>query len=224
MELSLFLLSAPPELAGKCPPADAGKVCLVTATMFADSVREAKAALKRLDDCPAIGKCLSKAVARPSNFEALFDASGALWPDGRRNHVEAMFSDSRLGDVFDAVWEHFLNAPSPETLIMFAIFTGPDVPAPLPDAAFSMSAKYYGGSWTMWTDPVHDQANARWHDQCLRLLAPFVAGHYIGETDTATYPEHVRKSFSESAWNRLEALREKYDPGGLFFSYLRGLK
>ncbi len=223
IELSLFMLSAPPELAGKCAPSDAGKVCLVAATIFGDSMEEARASLKSLDDSPIIGKCLSKEIAKPSNFEALFDMSGSMWPADHRNHVEAMFTNSRLDDLFNAVRDHYLTTPSPATLIMFAIVTGPKVPPPLPDAAFSMSARYYGGAWTMWTNTADDEANARWHKKCLGLLKPFVSGHYVGETDTVTYPEHDRKSYSESAWKRLEELRQKYDPDGLFFSYLDGL-
>ncbi len=222
IELSLFMLTAPPELAERSK-ADAGKVCLVTATIFAESMEEVRSSLKPLDDCPIIAKCLSKTVAQPYNFEALFDASGALWPADHRNHVEAMFSDAGLADIFNAVRDHFVRAPSPTTLIMFAIFTGPDVPAPLPDAAFSMSAHYYGGPWTMWKQAEDDQANTQWHEKCLELLKPFVTGHYIGETDTVTYPHHIQGSYTENKWKRLQELRKKYDPDGVFFDFSDGL-
>jgi len=222
IELSLFMVSAPPELAEKCK-ADAGKVALVAATIFADSIKEAESSLKALDDCPIIERCLSKTVAKPYDFEALFDASGALWPSDHRNQVEAVFSDSKLADVFNALQDHFLTTPSPATLIMFAIFTGPDVPAPLPDAAFSMSAHYYGGPWTMWTKAEDDEANTEWHKRCLELLKPFVAGYYVGESDIVSYPGIPQESYTESKWERLQELRKKYDPEGVFFDYSDGL-
>jgi FAD/FMN-containing dehydrogenase len=222
IELSLFMLTAPPELAEKCKE-DAGKLCTVTATIFADSMEEAKSSLKPLDDCPIISKCLSKTVAAPYNFEALFDASGALWPADLRNQVEATFSNSKLADIFNAQRDHFLKTPSPTTLIMFAIFTGPNIPAPLPDAAFSMSARYYGGPWTMWKKAQDDEANTQWHKKCLELLKPFVAGYYIGESDTVTYPHIVQASYTEGKWKRLQELRKKYDPDGVFFDYSEGL-
>jgi FAD/FMN-containing dehydrogenase len=222
IELSLFMLSAPPEVADECK-ADAGKVCLVAATIFADSMEEATSSLKALDDCPISAKCLSKTVAKPCDFEALFDASGALWPADRRNTVDAMFSNSKLADVVNPLRDHFLKTPSPTTLILFAIFTGSNVPAPLPDAAFSMSAHYYGGPWTMWTKPEDDEANTQWHKKCVELLQPFVAGQYIGESDTVTYPHQVQESYTESKWKRLEELRKKYDPDGVFFNYFDGL-
>jgi len=223
IELSLFLVSAPPALAGKCGPRDAGKACLVAATIFADDQEEAATALAPLESCPILDRCLAKTVAEPSNFEALFDASGALWPDGQRCHVEAMFSDARLPDIFAAVQDHFLDAPSPTSLIMFAIFTGGKSAMPPPDAAFSMNARYYGGPWTMWTKAADDAANDQWQRQCLNLLRPFVAGHYVSESDTVSYPEHVRESYSERSWERLNALRQSCDPDGVFFGYFDGL-
>ncbi|MEA4855444.1 FAD-binding oxidoreductase [Solidesulfovibrio sp.] len=223
IELSLFLLGAPPEVAAKCPPTDAGKACLVTATVFADSMEEARAALAPLDDGPAKARCLWSETAKPTDFEGLFDASGALWREGRRSHVDAMFFDASLADMVLAVRDHFLTVPAPEALVLFTIFTGPDVPAPLPDAAFSMSARYYGGPWTQWLRAEDDEAATLWHDQCLRLLTPLATGHYVSESSTIRHPAFIRKSYSETAWNRLQALRQAHDPEGVFFGPLEGL-
>ena len=222
IELSLFILSAPPELADKCK-LSSGKVCMVTATIFADRQYEAREALKPLDSCPIIDKCLSKSIAQPTNFEALFDASGALWPANLRNQVDAVFSNVPLANLFKAVQEHFLTAPSPQSIIMFAVFTGKNIPAPLPDACFSMSAKLYGGPWTMWDQFSDDKDNIAWHAKCLELLKPFLSGHYISETDTVKYPQYAKASYKEANWNRLAALRKKYDPDGVFFDFSEGL-
>lgn len=222
IELSLFILSAPPELADKCK-SSAGKVCLVTATIFADTQAEAKAALSPLDSCPIIDKCLSKSIAQPTDFEALFDASGALWPGNLRNRVDAVFSNASAADLFKAVQAHFLKVPSPKTVVMFALFTGPNVPAPLLDAAFSMSAKLYGGAWTMWDQAQDDQANLQWHEKCLSLLKPFLSGHYVSETDTVEHPDYAKLSYKAANWKRLNELRKQYDPDGVFFDLKEGL-
>lgn len=224
VELSLFLITAPPELAGQCGPDDADKVAMVTATVFAETREEAAAALAPLEDCPVSHRCLARTVAVPSDFEKLFDASGALWPDGQRCHVEAMFSNAPLADIVGAVQGHFLRSPSPTSLIMFALATGQAVAPPPADAAFSMSARYYGGPWTMWSDPADDEANTEWHGQCLKRLRLFVAGHYVSESDTVAYPQHVLEAYAESAWARLEALRQTCDPDGVFFGYFDGLR
>jgi hypothetical protein len=222
VELSLFILTAPPELAEKCK-SSAGKVCMVTATVFADTPEEAKDAVKLLDSCPVIDKCLSKSIAQPTNFEALFDASGALWPGNMRNQVDALFSNAPVADLFKAVGSHFLKCPSPKTLIMFALFTGPNVPAPLLDTCFSMSAKLYGGPWTMWEQSDQDKENIAWHHETVQLLKPYLSGHYVSETDTVGHPDYLKASYKEANFKRLSELRKKYDPEGVFFNFSEGL-
>jgi hypothetical protein len=225
VELSLFLVSAPPEIAEKCK-GQSGKVSLVTATAFADSEEEARRATELLEQSPIIGECLSKTVNEHVNFDRLFDMSGAMWPANRRNQVEAMFSNSSPKELLEALREHFMRAPSPESLILYAFFTGPHVPPPaLGDAAFSMSARLYGGPWSMWKDARDDEKNLSWHKKYLEILKPFTTGHYIGESDTVTYPDHVRHAFATRAdFQRIEQLRKKHDPTGVFFNYFDGLR
>lgn len=222
VELSLFLVTAPPELAEICKSSN-GKVALVTATAFAETEDEARTALAPLDSCPIIDRCLSKTIAEPTDFEKLFDASGALWPGNLRCKVDAMFSNSSTSEVFKSVKDHFLTATSPQTVLMFALFTGENVPAPLLDAAFSMSSKLYGGPWTMWKDAANDADNIAWHEKCVSILKPNIVGHYVSESDTVTHPDYLPASYKAANWARLAELRSKYDPEGVFFAYSDGL-
>ena len=222
IELSFFLLAAPPELREQAA-SNGGKVCLVSATVFADTAEEAKTALKPLEDCPATGKCLLQTPIKPVVFEELFDASGALWPEGLRNRVKAIFSNTNPGELVRAVSEHMTKAPSPTTLILFAIFTGPNVPAPLPNSALSLSARVYGGPWTMWQSAADDDANTAWHQECVALMKPYITGYYIGETDPVAIPSEATGAFSPESWKRLADLRDKYDPDGVFFGFFDGL-
>ncbi|MGB8355918.1 MAG: FAD-binding oxidoreductase [Chthoniobacteraceae bacterium] len=221
VELSLFLLTAPPELKAVAA-SQGGKVCLVTAASFADSPEQAKAELALLDDCPVIAKKLSYSPPGPVNFEGLFDASGALWPEGLRNRVQAIFSNSDPKDLVQTMVGHLISAPSPISLILFVFFTGPDLPPKLTEGAFSMSARMYGGPWTQWKDAGDDEANSAWHRECVARLTPFIQGYYIGESDTASSSSVAPGAFSPGNWKRLSALRAKYDPEGVFFDYFDG--
>ncbi len=220
VELSLFLVEAPAELKEKAA-SDGGKICMVTGAAFADTPEEARLSLQPLEGCPV--KCLSGSFATPLVFEQLFDASGALWPEGVRARVEATFSNSSPGEMVKAIRAHMTKSPSPTTVVLFTIFTGPNIPAPLPDAAYSMSAKVYGGPWTMWWDEAGDQANTEWHHECAALLRPFNTGYYIGESDTVVRPSNAVQAFKPENWQRLADLRDKHDPDGVFFGYFDGL-
>jgi FAD/FMN-containing dehydrogenase len=221
VELTLFLLHAPPELADRCESAN-GKVCMVTATVFADSEREAISALEPLQDCP-VARPIAAVAPEATDFPSLFDLSGSMWPEGIRNQVDAMYYDRPAAELVGASVEHFVETPSETTLLLFALFTGPDVPAPLPDAAFSMSARIYGGPWTMWTEAADDAANLEWHARCVDALTPLCKGHYIGESDTVGHPEFAERAYSAANWRRLGELRRKHDSEGMFFTHSEGL-
>jgi hypothetical protein len=222
VELSLFLLEAPANLKEKTA-AQGGKVAMVTATAFTDSAEDAKTMLKPLEDSPFLSKCLSRSFATPLVFDKMFDLSGALWPEGLRNRVEATFSNSSPRELVKAVAGHMTKCPSPITIILFVIFTGPNVPAAHPDTAYSMTSRVYGGPWTMWRDAPDDGANSHWHDECTALLRPFNIGYYVGESDTVSRPSNAVQSVSPENWKRLANLRDKYDPDGVFFGYFDGL-
>ena len=45
------------------------------------------------------------------------------------------------------------------------------------------------------------------------------AGHYVAEADLTSAPARAHHSFTPAAWDRLRALRERYDPDGVFSRY-----
>lgn len=220
IELSQFIVQAPPELKEKAA-AHNGWLCMVTGAAFEDTPEAATAALQSLEGGPI--KPLSSSFATPLDFEQLFDASGALWPEGTRARVEATFSNHSPGEMMQAVLPLLPKTPSPTTVFLFTIFCGPNVPAPQQDMALSMHAKVYGGPWTMWWDAKDDQANNDWHQELITTLRPYNLGYYLGESNTAERPANVVQAFTPEKWQKLCDLRAKYDPDGLFFSYFDGL-
>jgi FAD/FMN-containing dehydrogenase len=62
----------------------------------------------------------------------------------------------------------------------------------------------------------------KWQDEVIAIMKPFTAQHYIGETDVVQDPSRVRASYSAEKWQRLEEIRAKYDPHGVFFGFLGG--
>lgn len=224
VELSLFALPAPDDLMDKVSKEAGGKIALVTATMFANSREESKEGLALLETCPFRDKALKASVDAPATFPELFDASGSLWPPGLRSKVDAMFSNESLDTIFDATKEHYKKTPSRETVFMFAIFTGKNVPHPrLTDAAFSMTARLYGGPWTMWKEAKDDAENIAWHEKCVEIMLPMVCGHYVSESDTVAHPDFAKASFVDANWHKLNELKAKHDPTGLFFDFKGGL-
>lgn len=220
VELSQYIVQAPPEL--KPLAADQnGWLCMVTGTAFEDTPDAAREALRPLERPPV--PSLSRSFATPLDFEQLFDASGALWPEGLRSRVEATYSDHSPGEMMQAVLQLLPKAPSATTVFLFTIFCGPDVPAPQKDMARSMSAKVYGGPWSMWRDAADDQVNADWHQAMVTTLRPYNTGYYIGEANTVERPSSAVQAFAPEKWRKLGELRDRYDPDRVFFDYFEGL-
>jgi len=83
--------------------------------------------LKPLETAPLLPECLSSSFATPLVFEQMFDASGALWPEGpAQSRGGPLFQTPRRATLAKAVGGHMAKCPSPITVIFFAIFTGPE--------------------------------------------------------------------------------------------------
>ncbi|WP_168222280.1 FAD-binding oxidoreductase [Aquisphaera giovannonii] len=224
VELSIFLIKAPPELADRCRDAN-GKVCMVTAVAFGMTREESEAALAPLEAGPVLAKALSRRINEPSGFEALAVAAGQSWPEGHRNLCENQCSRAKSSEMLMALRDHFIAAPSAKSVVVFCQSTGPrDLLEPSPDMALSMDATSYGGVWSIWEDARDDAANRKWHDEAVALMRPLTARHYIGETDIVQDPSRARGSYSAETWERLEEVRNRYDPGGVFFGFLGGTR
>jgi FAD/FMN-containing dehydrogenase len=222
VELTIFLIKAPPELADRCRASN-GKICMVTAVAFGMTREESEAALAPLEGGSVMKRALCKRLNEPSSFEGLAIAAGQSWPEGHRNLCENQCSKARPSGMLMALRDKFIEAPSAKSVIAFCQSTGlRDLLEPSPDMALSVEASSYGGSWAIWENAEDDAANAKWQDEIVAILKPFTSQHYIGETDIVQDPSRVRGSYSAEKWRRLEEIRSKYDPRGVFFGFLGG--
>jgi len=220
VELTVFLVSAPPALAARCA-SSGGKVCMVAGTVFASSPEDAAMALAPLDTCPV--ECLARTANEPTPFESLFDTAGSLWPENHRYQAETFWSRRPTVEMLTATRAHFMKA-SAKTVLLFAIYPRwTDGLPPGTNAAFSMAARTYGGLWTAWERPEGDAANIAWHRAAMSIFKRFTAGHYLGETDIVDDPGRAEASFAPANWRRLQSLRQQHDPQGLFYGFSGGL-
>jgi FAD/FMN-containing dehydrogenase len=86
--------------------------------------------------------------------------------------------------------------------------------------AFSMVGRIFFSCDAVWEDEADDAANMRWVPSVLREVEPLAIGHYVGEADLLAAPSRARHSYARPNWERLHALRRRFDPDGLFQAYL----
>jgi FAD/FMN-containing dehydrogenase len=73
--------------------------------------------------------------------------------------------------------------------------------------------------YAIWERPGGDTANAAWHRKTIAAMDPLAVGHYVGESDIVADPARAERSFAPANWQRLQSLRRKYDPDGLFHGH-----
>jgi FAD/FMN-containing dehydrogenase len=83
-----------------------------------------------------------------------------------------------------------------------------------------MVAPGYVACYSIWEQAGEDEVNIRWLRTLMRALEPKAVGCYVGEADIAANPSRMLNAYARPHWERLQALREKYDPNGLFHSYM----
>jgi FAD/FMN-containing dehydrogenase len=223
VELSIFLIKAPDSIADKCKDFN-GFCCMIASVAFGMTEEESKAALAPLANGKMPAKALMKNLNDTDTFATLAEKSGDAWPENHRNWVENQCSKANPVDYLMALRDKFVQAPSIQSVIVFCQSTG-DRPLLVPDAnvSLSMDATSYGGIWTIFKDAKDDQANHTWHKEMVALLAPYTNQHYIGETDIVEDHKRIKESYAKDKWERMEKVRAKYDPDGVFFGF-GGLK
>ena len=75
--------------------------------------------------------------------------------------------------------------------------------------------------YAVWERAEDDATNAAWHREAIAALDRFAVGHYVGESDIVASPSRAERSYAPANWARLKALRQTYDPGGLFLNQFR---
>ena len=192
---------------------DTGEWAVVLrASVCGASEDEARARLASFASPPAAARAIGEPRAEIVPFTQLFSMSPM--PDGKRAAADHLWSDAPLGEMLAAM--HDLPGPSPHSTIDLVALGGHSRVALPGDAALSVGGGTGAGIYALWDDPADDEANRAWVRRIDDALAPFRTGRYVGEADLTIGPERRAECFSSEALARIEALRARYDPQGLF--------
>ncbi len=161
---------------------------------------------------PHAARMIGETNQGPLPFTELFKLSPM--PSGKRVAADHVWSDAAIGDLLLAV--HDLPAPSADSTIDIVAFGG-HTPVAIPDdAALSVSGGTGIGIYALWDDAAGDEANQAWVRRVDEALAPFQTGRYVGEADLTLGPHRRAECFTPAALERLEEIRRRYDPEGVF--------
>lgn len=213
--ITLFMHSpdAPPEA-----PPEESKICFVTVFAFADSADEARSLLAPFAQSALAKQSVAKVENEEFSFQGLYNFFSPATVGGRlgRYAVDNVMTDEP-GKVLHALADHFRRTPSSGNHVLAAY--GMNLEA-RDDSCLSSIANHYVGCFAIWDNEEDDDFNFHWLDETLPLMDPFSKGHYINEIEARRHPERIRECFSAVNWQRIQDLRRKYDPDGVFHTYL----
>jgi FAD/FMN-containing dehydrogenase len=128
--------------------------------------------------------------------------------------VDCTWSDAPAADLAPPLHRIWSELPTQHS---FSIWYGWAPSRPLPDMAFSVEANVYLATYVIFTDPADDERYAEWVHSRTAELAGTGCGVYLGDTD---FQRRHDRFVSDSAYRRLAQVRARWDPDGLFCSYL----
>lgn len=142
----------------------------------------------------------------PLTYEAL--NSESLTGPARRTAADTAWTGDPLAATLIAA-ERYAQASSPGTVVIINYRGEPSLPG---DAAASVIGQGFLEWLAQWDDAADDADNLAWVQATTEALEHLTIGAYINESDLIRRPERARRCFSAAAWDRLNEVRNLYDP------------
>ena len=205
--------STPPfPVTGDCD----GPVFTVWAVAFCDTADESLAALGTLDDCPVLGDALLTIPPHPTTLENEYAFAQSGHPEGLRYRVDSSWVTGSGAEIADASRKLVLERPAEDGGFTFFWFNRSE---PTVDMAASLMTDLMVGVYMIYEDEASDDAYRDWSLSAMAELNRVTVGQYLGYSDQRSRRVKV---LTDAAWSRLQEIRARRDPDGVFSDYLAG--
>jgi FAD/FMN-containing dehydrogenase len=214
----ITLLMHNPDAPADAPP-EQSKICFVSIFAFADSDAEARTMLVPFAESNIASESLVKTENMEYTFEGLY---GKFFSSNVPAGMQARYAvdnviTNKPGETLLALADHFKRASSPHNHVLAAYAVNMK---PRENSCFSSIGDTFVGCYSIWEKAGEDERHFKWLDETIPLIDPFAVGHYVNEVEARRHPERIEKSFSKENWQRLQTVRDKYDPRGIFHKHL----
>ena len=142
----------------------------------------------------------------------------AVAPSGRQNYLKSHFVSQVSDGIVDIALDYFDRVTSPLTSVLFQYLGNAAQRVPANETAFGHRAALC--EWAtnaVFLDLGESEVHIRWARDFASALLPFSSGAYINQvgTEAEEGEEAIQAAFGDN-FQRLAALKRKYDPANLF--------
>jgi hypothetical protein len=190
----------------------------VAALALTDTEQEADEALSLLETCPVLAQSYKRFVRVPTTLAKRYASGYDADPVGHRYACDNIYTNAPAEQLVPNLRKLFTELPSPRSHV-FWLNWGPTRPFP-DNMALSVQGDIYLGAYSIWDNPADDAKMEIWPVEQMKALDHLSVGGQMNDENIARHPQRY---LSDVAYNKLEAMREKHDPNGLFLSYLRSV-
>jgi FAD/FMN-containing dehydrogenase len=206
---ALAFLTAPP--APFVPEEARGKPAVGIIATYAGDAEEGERVLQPLKD---LGPAVDMVGPMPyMGAQQLLEPGN---PHGNRHYWKADLMDELSDGAIDLICDAGMRMVSPLTVALFQPLGG--AVARVPQGATALGrrdARWAYHVLSQWTDPADDERNVEWTRDLATSLEPHSSGGvYI--TFTSDSGDDRVQDVYRSHYDRLVAIKDRYDPGNLF--------
>ena len=138
------------------------------------------------------------------------------FPPGRRNYWKSCYLESLSDEAIEVVVEYANCVPSPFSAVLVECYTGAASRLGESETAYPHRRERYNlHIFSAWAGPDDDDRNIEWTRRFWEAMKPFSSGrvyvNFLGDEGE----RGVRTAFG-SNYERLAAIKKKYDPSNLF--------
>lgn len=186
----------------------------VTGPVITGSEHEAREALALLETCPVLDRAKTAVPYLPVGFDQLFAGVREAYPDRHRYAADNMWTHAPVEELLPGLHRIAETLPEAPSHMLWMNW-GPSPPRP--EMAYSVEDDTYVALYGVWTDPAHDRANVAWPGERMREMEHLASGIQLADENLGRRPARF---VSDANLARLDELRARYDPDGIFHQWM----
>jgi FAD/FMN-containing dehydrogenase len=186
----------------------------VTGPVLAQSAEQAAEALALLETCPARERAKAAAPNVEVRLADLYAAVHGSYPDGHRYSADNMWTHALAGELLPGLRRIAETMPAAPSHMLWMNW-GPSPPRP--EMAYSVEDDTYIALYGVWQDPSGDAANVAWATERMREMDHLASGIQLADENLGERPARFA---SDANMARLDELRARHDPEGLFHPWM----
>ncbi len=186
----------------------------VTGPTLVDTEEEAAEAAALLESCPVRDRATLALADVPATMADLYAGVHAAYPDDHRYSADNMWTSADVDDLLPGLHRIAETLPEAPSHMLWMNW-GPSPERP--DMAYSVEDETYIALYGVWREPDHDDANTAWVANRMLEMEPLASGIQLADENLGERPARF---VSDENMARLDELRAKYDPDGLFHPWM----